>query len=307
MSTSQVLIKFCSKNKTEHVYTRTYLLCKVKSKMVRKRSQQAIYNERLRNLAKVRAAKRRMGGGKRKCVGGGKRKYHKHQGGALSDYIPLLSTLTNATGTAASYVPGYSTAKGYYDSAVGTYNTGKNLYNTYNITVKPAFDLYNSLNGGDEVPLVNKKMLPPPLPLDGPPTDHNSLQQSERNIFHNKQLARQREIDAEIAANTKRAETMLRGEIPTSKETAANKFGFLKSTIDLGCKIKPISFIDNALRATNTHNRVRSFLIDKGLGSLVNGADLAIQAGFGRYRGLRHRTEKVGSMRRAKRRVHIRW
>src|SRR5690348_15458434 len=61
-------------------------------------------------------------------------------------------------------------------------------------------DLYNSLNrsdrrSDDEVPLVNKKLLPFPLPPGGPPTTRAARFQS------NKQLARQREIDAEIAAN----------------------------------------------------------------------------------------------------------
>jgi hypothetical protein len=60
-----------------------------------------------------------------------------HYGRALTDYFPSLSTV-------APYVPGYSTAKSYYDTANKTYQTEKDLYNTYNTKIKPAVDLYNN-------------------------------------------------------------------------------------------------------------------------------------------------------------------
>jgi hypothetical protein len=84
---------------------------------------------------KRRIHKRRKLGGvckkriqQKRKVYGGKRRIHRRRrrGGAFSDYLPKsLSQYIPSASKVLSYVPGYSTAKGYYDTAVGAYNTGK--------------------------------------------------------------------------------------------------------------------------------------------------------------------------------------
>jgi hypothetical protein len=198
--------------------------------------------------------KRKVNQRKPKLLGGKKRRYRR-RGGALSDYIPSANTI-------ASYIPGGQTALGYYNSipsyqdAKNAYGQAKDLYNTYNTTVKPAIDLYNQFS----------KPGPPPLPSGGPP----SLSRADQ--LHNKRL---RDIQDRGARNTeynrKVMENFYKGQQPQ-----------LPGFVQKARSIRPISFIDNALRVTGQRDRVRNYLQNKGLGSLVSGADLAIQAGFGR-------------------------
>jgi hypothetical protein len=229
--------------------------------------------------------KRKLGTGKRR-----KRMVRKrvilpiHYGGALTDYLPSLSTV-------ASYVPGYSTAKNYYDTANKTYQTGKDLYNTYNTKIKPAVDLYNQFYNTSDPKLSTNN--PPPLPAGGPPP------LSRADQLHNKRL---RDIKERGARNAE-ANRKIMEQFNKSRGQPANGPD-LPGFIQKARAIRPISFIDNALKVTGQRDRVRNFLNSKGLSGLVTGADLAIQSGFGKRRKRRVRKSYGGS--KTKRRIRKR-
>jgi hypothetical protein len=241
--------------------------------MPRRKSAAEIYRQRLRNLAKARAAKKRLGGqshayraGRKRVHRSGRKRIHRrhYRGGALTDYIPSLSTV-------ASYVPYGNTVKGYYDQAVGAYNTAKDIHNT----VKPALELYNSL----------KPKVPPPLPSHGPPP----LSRADRE--HNKRLRDQE----------KHMDPFMNSKATLDEMNRANR-GTHHSPdnwLDKIRRIKPISFIDNTLAATGHRDRVRNWFNNKGLGFVNSGADSLIQAGFGKpIQGRRRGNHRAGKKRK---------
>lgn len=214
-------------------------------------------------------------------------------GGALSDYIPSVET-------AASYVPGGTTALDYYNKGKKIYDTGKKLYNVYE-QYSPVIDAVAGLAS----PGVPQPMPPPlpPVPKGGLP-ELTPAEKKYNAMLREKNKMREAmsKDDFDIGMRSSKKNPFLippppgavtQAQMDKMKETFAPS-PFLKGTvlqdvINLGRKYKPVSFIDNTLNRFGVRDKVRGFLESKNLGALNRFADAAIQSGLGRRRVYRRR------------------
>lgn len=249
----------------------------------RQKSALAIYEQRLRNLRKARAAKRAYGGRRvihrrpgphrrvhhtRRARGGrvlhrrlvvrhrrvhrskrhvaGRRVVHRRRVYRRRMYGGALTDYIPSLSTVASYIPGAETAASYLPS----YSSIPSIPSLSDIS-----GAYGQAKSGYETAKqahqIYKEFLAPiPEPPPRPPV-----------------------YTSPLAVFGKKSAPVVHS-MPTQNTSFFQK---LK-------KIRPISFVDNALSAIGQRDRVRKYLEDRGHGYLNRGADLAIQAGFGRVR-----------------------
>lgn len=233
------------------------------------KTQAQIKAERLKNLAKARRAKAM----RQHMVGGS----HLRAGGALSDYIPSVSSIGSALGTAASYIPGASTVSSYYNAIPSVqdvrnaYNAGKDLYNTYNTHVKPALDVYKELSS----PVPMTMSAPPPViePLRAAP-----MKAMEEDLFDPMMDSR-----AMLESINKKYKPAPPPELPPSINPFVNGVRHLK-------KKQYLRKFDKLLADTGLREPIREYLNKHDIGKhLVSGADQLISAGFGKIPGSRRR------------------